>query len=86
MSRIDTDKAFQSTRPCGARLQLRRQQKPNFMFQSTRPCGARPYTNNVGNGLQRFQSTRPCGARHADSDNPVADLGFNPRAPAGRDT
>ncbi len=33
---------FQSTRPCGARQQLRCSFHEVTMFQSTRPCGARP--------------------------------------------
>ena len=54
---------FQSTRPCGARRNVRLYSLLRSMFQSTRPCGARLAPLRLPKMSVRFQSTRPCGAR-----------------------
>ena len=54
---------FQSTRPCGARLQMEPATERDIWFQSTRPCGARLFRRRNGVLPETFQSTRPCGAR-----------------------
>ena len=57
----------------------------DWLFQSTRPRGARHFWQCHSAELRRFQSTRPRGARPIAAYDPTAEVGFNPRAHAGRD-
>ncbi len=78
--------AFQSTRPCGARLGPWLHLQQIIRFQSTRPCGARL-------NFDAFLAARHAVSIHAPVRGATVHLhsvqaqifGFNPRARAGRD-
>jgi len=77
---------FQSTRPHGARLQIKLLQLWQRMFQSTRPHGARRcccwWTYRY---LRRFNPRARTGRDTALPVLQSANLSFNPRARTGRD-
>ncbi len=76
--------AFQSTRPCGARLPPR--QAPSSMpyFNPCAPCGARRRRFGVARAAAGFQPTRPLrGATPAGQLPFMRQPYFNPRAPCG---
>jgi len=55
---------FQSTHPCGVRLECKPFLQFLLLFQSTHPCGVRLKDIDQETGKYRFQSTHPCGVRH----------------------
>jgi len=81
------DTVFQSTRPCGARLNIRSPQCSKYEFQSTRPCGARLL--DLDNLLVARQVSIHAPVRGATisltARAPRRNSSFNPRARAGRD-
>ena len=77
--------SFQSTRPRGARPKELANIILREMFQSTRPRGARHGLFNFRIARSMFQSTRPRGARLLNAESGIVEVGFNPRAHAGRD-
>ena len=76
---------FQSTHPCGVRLNANQFIKLGFAFQSTHPCGVRQKSMLKQQRLKKFQSTHPCGVRHATIPNAKAKACFNPRTRVGCD-
>ena len=54
---------FQSTRPCGARLQVLRISTWGYGFNPRAPAGRDRQCRSSPHSQHRFQSTRPCGAR-----------------------
>ena len=75
------DPAFQSTRPCGARLCAQHMDVLVPTFQSTRPCGARLALLPIKNLLWEFQSTRPRGARQEKEARQERPHGISIHAP-----
>mgnify|MGYP001324571216 CR=1 FL=1 len=81
------DVKFQSTRPRGARLCIRLDDKLSRVFQSTRPRGARP-------ALPKLSYRQPSVSIHAPARGATLPgqrgclvlQSFNPRARAGRDS
>ncbi len=76
--------AFQSTRPCGARLRVLPFLKGQKMFQSTRPCGARQATYKSSTEKDVSIHAPVWGATNGCEISRATD-GFNPRARVGRD-
>ena len=74
---------FQSTRPCGARLNPTAFGIGFNEFQSTRPCGARPEREKQQEATSEFQSTRPCGARPSAPPRPSSLFKFQSTRPCG---
>ncbi len=82
---LATPSRFRSTRPHGARRDLRVADKRSEMFRSTRPHGARHIFHSLVWRLPGFRSTRPHGARPAAKYGSGATPCFDPRARMGRD-
>ncbi len=76
---------FQSTRPCGARQRMIALQIDIAKVSIHAPLRGATVRGAAIPERLGFQSTRPCGARHITFWITMADYGFNPRAPAGRD-
>ena len=57
-------KSFQSTHPCGVRLNNLSYDCNDDRFQSTHPCGVRLEPLSALYEPPAFQSTHPCGVRH----------------------
>ena len=78
---------FQSTRPRGARHDLRRRFRKLCAFQSTRPRGARPLANDRVQSFGVCFNPRARAGRDGRVCRIVRDSSqcFNPRARAGRD-
>ena len=60
----DLDKLFQSTRPCGARLDAADVRLISWSFNPRAPCGARRSCQRITPGMTCFNPRAPCGARH----------------------
>ena len=74
---------FQSTRPQGARHQLKALVFNPIPFQSTRPQGARPQAAQAIMQDYLFQSTRPQGARLHHPIRLSRSIAVSIHAPAG---
>ncbi len=79
-------RAFQPTRPRGARRDYGTLNAFHALFQPTRPRGARLSGGVAVNDRVKFQPTRPRGARLRALRLQARPSCFNPRAREGRDS
>ena len=82
---IGQDGKFQSTHPCGVRLNKLTAAAPLVKFQSTHPCGVRPNAVPIFAAASVFQSTHPCGVRQRKLRVLRGTRCFNPRTRVGCD-